>query len=120
MEFEELFNGTLGDWKTEPDSFELKEGAKPYHGMPYPVPHICKKTIRELNRLCELGVMEFQPASEWVSPSFIIPKTDQTVHMISDFREVNKRLVSRLGSHFQYPIQHSSARLRRIHFCNVP
>ena len=37
--------------------------------------------------------MEFQPASEWASPSFIIPKSDQTVHMISDFREVNKRLV---------------------------
>ena len=37
--------------------------------------------------------MEFQPASEWASPSFIIPKSDQTVRMISDFREVNKRLV---------------------------
>ena len=29
-EFEELFDGTLGDWRTEPVSFELKEGAKPY------------------------------------------------------------------------------------------
>ena len=44
---------------------------------------------------CELGVIEFQPASEWVPPSFIISKTDQTVHMISDFREVNKRLVTK-------------------------
>ena len=93
-EFEELFDGTLGDWRTEPVSFELKEGAKPYHGRPYPVPKIRKETtIKELNRLCELGVMEFQPASEWASPSFIIPKSDQTVRMISDFREVNKRLV---------------------------
>jgi hypothetical protein len=31
-EFEELFDGTLGDWKTDPMSFELKEGDKPYHG----------------------------------------------------------------------------------------
>ncbi len=37
--------------------------------------------------------MEFQPASKWVSLSFIIPKSDQTVCMIGDFREVNKRLV---------------------------
>ena len=37
--------------------------------------------------------MEFQPASEWAYPSFIIPKSDKTVRMISDFREVNKRLV---------------------------
>ena len=38
-------------------------------------------------------MLEFQPASEWASPSFIIPKKDNTVHFISDFREVNKRLV---------------------------
>ena len=66
----ELFDGTLGDWNTEPVSFELKEGAKPYHDRPYPVPKIRKETtIKELNRLCELGVMEFQPASEWARPN---------------------------------------------------
>jgi hypothetical protein len=74
-EFEELFDGTLSDWKTDPVPFELKEGAKPYHGRSYPVPKAYKNTtIRELNRLVELGVVEFQPGSEWASPSFIIPK----------------------------------------------
>ena len=74
-EFEELFDGTLGDWNTEPVSFELKEGTKPYHGRPFPVPKSHKETtMKELNRLCELGVLEFQPASEWASPYFIIPK----------------------------------------------
>ena len=74
-EFEELFDGTLGDWITEPVSFELKEGAKPYHNRPYPDPKVRKETtIKELNRLYELGVMEFQPTSEWASLSFIIPK----------------------------------------------
>ena len=43
--------------------------------------------------MCDLGVMEFQPASEWASPSFVISKTDQNGCIISDFREVNKRLV---------------------------
>ena len=52
-----------------------KVGAKPYHGRPYPVPKSCKETtITELNRLCDLGVLEFQPDSEWASPSFITPK----------------------------------------------
>ena len=75
--FEELFDGTLGDWKTDPVSFELKEGAKPYHGRSYPVPKAYKETtIKELNRLVTLGVVEFQPGSEWASPSFIIPKED--------------------------------------------
>ena len=72
---------------------------KPYHSRPYPVPIVHKETqTKELNRLCELGVLRFQPASEWVSPSFIIPKKNKTVQMISDFREVNKRLVRVLFS----------------------
>jgi hypothetical protein len=90
-EFEELFDGTLGDWNTEPVSFELKEGAKPYHGKAYPVPKSRKETtIKELNRLCDLGVLEFQPESEWASPSFITAKQDGTVRFLTDFREVNK------------------------------
>ena len=48
--------------------------------------------IKELNRLCELGVLKSEGASEWASPSFIIPKKDMTVRFISDFREVNKRI----------------------------
>ena len=74
-EFEELFDGTLGNWNTEPVSFELKEGAKPYHGRAFPVPMCHKETlIKELNRLCDLGVLKWQPAFEWASPSFIVPK----------------------------------------------
>ena len=93
-EFEDLFDGTLGEWNTEPVHLELKEGAKPFHGRPFPVPKIHKNTlIKELNRLCELGVLEFQPESEWASPSFIIPKKDNTVRFVSDFRELNKRIV---------------------------
>ena len=38
QKYEELFDGTLGEWKTTPVSLELKEGAKPYNiRQPYPV-----------------------------------------------------------------------------------
>ena len=74
-EFEELFDGTLGDWNTKPVSFELKEGAKPYQGRAFPIPQVHKDTIKkEVNRLVELGVLTWQPSSEWASPSFIQPK----------------------------------------------
>ncbi len=43
--------------------------------------------------MCKLGVLERQPASEWDLPSFIIPKKDKTICFLSDFWEVNKRLV---------------------------
>ncbi len=92
--YELLFDGTLGDWKTKPVSFQLKEGVSPYHGQAFPVPKVHKETIiKEIERLCQLGVLERQPASELALPSFIIPKKDKTVHFLSDFWEVNKRLV---------------------------
>jgi hypothetical protein len=39
LKFELLFDGTLSVWKLPPVSFELKEGMKPYHCRPYPIPH---------------------------------------------------------------------------------
>jgi hypothetical protein len=51
------------------------------------------KEVDKLCQLAELGVLERQPASEWASPSFIIPKKNKTVCFLSDFWEVNKRLV---------------------------
>ncbi len=92
--YESLFNGTLGDWKTKPVSLQLKEGVPPYHGQAFPVPKIHKDTIiKEVERLCKLGVLERQPASEWSSYLFLIPKKNRTVHFLSNFQEVNKRLV---------------------------
>ncbi len=38
--YESLFDGTLGDWKTKPVSFQLKEGVLPYHRINFPVPKI--------------------------------------------------------------------------------
>jgi hypothetical protein len=72
-DFEDLFDGTLGDWNTEPVSFELS----------------AKGTQRSTNKRT---VLKAEGASEWASPSFIIPKKDMTVRFISDFREVNKRI----------------------------
>eukprot|EP00804_Cyclotella_cryptica_P020334 CCRYP_014060-RA/>CCRYP_014060-RA protein AED:0.31 eAED:0.31 QI:0/-1/0/1/-1/1/1/0/510 len=109
-EYEELFDGTLGDWNTDPVSLELMEGAKPYHGQPFPMPKIHEEIIiKELNRLCGLGVLEFQTASEWASATFIKPKKDSTVRFISDFREVNKRLVRK-----QFPLPKISTVLQEL------
>jgi hypothetical protein len=70
--YESLFDGSLGDWKTKLVSFQLKEGVLPYHGRAFPVPKVHKETIiKEVERLCQLGVLERQPASEWASPSLI-------------------------------------------------
>jgi hypothetical protein len=92
--YELLFDGTLGDWKTKPVSFQLKEGASPYHGRAFPVPKIHTETlIKEVNRLVQLVVLERQPASEWARTLFIMQKKNKTVHFLSNFWEVYKRLL---------------------------
>jgi len=79
-EFEDLFDGTLGDWDTEPVSLELKEGARPYHGRPYPTSKVHQPTQKkEVERLCQLGVLKWEAESEWALPSFIVPKQDHPV-----------------------------------------
>ncbi len=89
-----LFDGTLGDWKTKPVSFQLKEGVSPYQSRAFPVPNIHKDTlIKEVERLVKLGVLERQPASEWASRLFIIPEKNRTVRFFSTFWEVDKRLI---------------------------
>jgi hypothetical protein len=38
----------------------------------FPIPKVHKETImKEIRRLIELGVLEWQPLSEWAAPSFI-------------------------------------------------
>jgi hypothetical protein len=74
------------------------------------VPKVHKEIIKkEVERLCKLGVLERQPASEWALSSFIIPKKDQTIHFLSDFWEVNKRLVRK-----PFPIPKISTILQEI------
>ncbi len=108
--FEELFGGMLGDWKLLSVSFELKEGAKPYHGRPYPILKIHKATLmKEIDHLILIGVLKWQPLSKWALPSFIILKKDHTVRTISDFRELNKQIVRN-----PYPIPKISTTLQEL------
>jgi hypothetical protein len=65
LKYELLFDGTLGDCNQPPISIELKEGGKPYHGRPHPIPQIHKAIIKELNRLVSIGVLKRQDHRNW-------------------------------------------------------
>ncbi len=78
LKYEMLFDGTLGDWNQPPVSIKLKKGATPYHGRPYPIAQIHKATLmKEINRLCSIGVMKMQTSSQWTPPTIIIPKREK-------------------------------------------
>lgn len=93
IKYENLFDGTLGNWKGADYHIELREGVKPYHAKPYSVPRAYEQTFRrEVERLVRIGVLKKVNRSEWAAPTFLIPKKDLTVRFISDFRELNKRI----------------------------
>jgi hypothetical protein len=94
LEFEDLFDGTLGIWDTEPVHLELKDDAKLYHGKPYPVPKAHKETLmKEIQRMCDIGILlAWQPELEWASPTFCQPKKDQTIRVLNDLRLTQRGL----------------------------
>jgi hypothetical protein len=40
-----------------------------------------------------LGVLKWQADSEWALPTFIIPKKDNTIRVVCNFREINEQIV---------------------------
>jgi hypothetical protein len=85
--FEHLFDGTLGNWNPSPVSFKHKEGVKPFQLAPFSVPKIHEATPKkEVQRLCDLEVLKPYGASEYQSPTFIIPKKNGTVRIVSQLR----------------------------------
>ncbi len=84
----------------------MKEGAKPYHGRPYPIAQIHKATLmKEINRLQGIGVLKRQSSSQWASPTFIIPKkalrhnTSQAQEPVST-RNATKRAIEILDAKY--------------------
>jgi hypothetical protein len=64
---------------------------------------------KEVEQLRKLGVLKRQPESEWGSPTFIIPKKNDQVRFLTDFREVNKQIVCT-----PYPIPKTSTVLQEM------
>jgi hypothetical protein len=100
QENNKMFDGTLGVYLHKKVHNDIDPNAKPVHSRPYPVPWIHLKTFKkELDHLVKIGVLAAQQESEWVSPSFIIPKKDDRVHWISNLCQLNKAIRPK-----QYPL----------------
>ena len=110
IKYQDIFDGSLGEWRTEPVDFELKEGAEPQSQRHYPIPHVHKETFKkELKRLIKLGVLERVQKSEWGSPTFIISKKNNTVRFTSDFRRLNTKIKRK-----PYPLPRISDTLQEL------
>jgi hypothetical protein len=86
LRYPKLFSGKLGCYPHCKVHLDLKPDAIPCCCRPYPIPQHHKQVFKgELDQLCEIGVLARCGASQWLSPSFIIPKKDVRVCWISDF-----------------------------------
>src|SRR5210317_31283 len=91
--YQNLFDGSLGEWQTQPIKIELKLEAKPYRARPYPVSQSQEQKLKdEVERLCKWGILKKCNNSEWAAPMFSISKPDDTLRSIADFQELNKRI----------------------------
>jgi hypothetical protein len=77
-----LFDGLLVDWKTDPADLRLKSGEMPFHLFPFCSPENSQKYIPK-------KVLKHHVALGYQYPSYIIPKENGTVCVISDFRVLN-------------------------------
>ena len=86
--------GKRGNWKGKPVSLELLPDVHPCTARPFPIPQAYQQLVKdEVNRLVEIGLLTPVSESRWQSPSFAIPKKDNTIRFVTDFRQLNKRLV---------------------------
>jgi hypothetical protein len=90
LHFQDLFKGQRGNYNGEPITLELLPGSKPFYAKPFSIPKAYQQVTRnEIARLESIGLLTKVPAAEWAEPTFIIPKKDQTVRVLTDFRGLN-------------------------------
>jgi hypothetical protein len=83
-----------------PVHLNVDRSITPTHARYYPIARLHLQVYKkELDRLEAIGVLQRCGATDWSSPSFIIPKKDGTVRWITDFRALNRAIIRR-----KYPL----------------
>eukprot|EP00957_Ditylum_brightwellii_P088935 6772542-Ditylum_brightwellii.AAC.1 len=64
---------------------------EPFQVKSYRVPHSVMKVFKqEIKRLVELKVLKPNNMSPWAAPLFGIPKKNDQIHFVTNFRKINE------------------------------
>ena len=89
--YPKLFSNQLRVYPHRKIHLEIDPNAIPKHYRPYSVARAHLQVFKnELDRLVSIGVLRECGATEWAAPTMAIPKKDNTIRVVSDFRELNK------------------------------
>ena len=92
--FSMLFEDTPGHTSLIEHDIELKPGARPIKLPPYRAnPQKMNKIRHELEEMKSLGVIE-DSTSPWASPVILVPKPDNSIRFVIDYRKVNNVTVA--------------------------
>ena len=76
-QYTRLFDNKLDTYPHSKLHLDLEPGSTPVHSCPYAVPKVNEEVFKkELEHLCEIGVLEYAGASEWAAPTMGIAKKD--------------------------------------------
>jgi hypothetical protein len=78
--------------------------------------------IKKIVRLVDMGVLEEDYFSEWDSPSLVIPKTNGTIRVVTDFRKLNVLLkygMSSISYSKEWESGHTQFNGRVFHCFNI-
>jgi hypothetical protein len=78
---------------------------EPIHARAYTIPISVEQQLqqhKEIVRLVEIGVLEEDYSSEWITmcPSFSIPKKTRIIRVVTDFRKLNLLLKRKMSPIF--------------------
>jgi hypothetical protein len=97
-DFATLFSGKLGCYPhAHQVHLDLLPDATPFACRPYAIPHAHRTVFKnELDRLVETDVLSETGPSAYLSPTFIIPKKNDQVRLVSDFRKLNSMIMRKV------------------------
>ncbi len=94
-EFSEVFAEGLGQYFGPPVTLHMKEGVAPVCLKPRRVPLALRSKLdKEIDRLCELGVLEPVTFSEWATPIVLVFKPNGDLRLCGDYKSTINRALN--------------------------